>query len=249
VLAELTHYKKEAIMSHAEFDNITRLKLTELFKYKSSQQDVQAIIDRGFVAAEFKEGKALFIGINPSFTSEAKNESYLYDIDRAINEYPKHYKHFSDLLKETKYENDWTYIDLFQFRETNQKNINLFFKSDIQFIVEQLRLSHSIISKINPEIIIVCNTGAANFFGIDMIEKDGKLDSVWFGYDFIFDERYGVDIIKERLSESIIENNDEILTNTAVLFTGTLTYMSRFDKRRLNWQIKSIGNKINMGNT
>jgi len=231
-------------MNHREMDNRVRTKLAELFEYKSDQENVQTIIDRGFVAAEFKEGKALFVGINPSFTSESKNESYLYDIDKAITEYPKHYKNLGDLLLETKYENDWSYIDLFQFRETNQNKIDLFFKNDIQFIVEQLRVSHNIISKINPEIIIVCNSRAANFFGINKVVRDGILDNVWFGYEFIFDERYGIDFIKERLSESIIDKNNEILIKTPVLFTSTLTYMNRFDKRRLNWQLKMIGNRI-----
>lgn len=231
-------------MNPSEIDNITRARLIEIFNYKSTRKEVQAIIDRGFVAAEFKEGKALFVGINPSFPSDAKNESFLYGIDKAVTDYPKHYKHFGDLLKGTKYENDWTYIDLFQFRETNQKSINSFFKEDIQFIVEQLRLSHSIIFKIKPEIIIVCNSAAANFFGIDIVKKDGELDNVWLGYDFIFDETFGVDIIKDRYQESIIDNDDEILDNIPILFTSTLTYMSRFDKRRLTWQIKSIGNKL-----
>ncbi|HUW04697.1 MAG TPA: hypothetical protein VMW01_00410 [Williamwhitmania sp.] len=226
-----------------EIDNLTRTKLTEIFKYKSSQEDVQAIIDRGFVGAEFKKGKALFVGINPSFPSDANNESFLYDIDRAITDYPKHYKSFGDLVVGTRYENNWTYIDLFQFRETNQKKIELFFKNDIQFIVEQLRLSHDIMCKINPEIIVVCNTGAANFFGINKVNENGKFDNVWFGYDFVFDVRYGIHIIKERLAESIIEKKDETLINTPVLFTSALTYMSRFDKQRLNWQLNLIGNR------
>ncbi|RYM34979.1 hypothetical protein ERX46_06285 [Brumimicrobium glaciale] len=225
-------------------DNITQGKLTELFKYKSSSKDVQAIIERGFVAAKFKKGKALFIGINPSFPLGSINESFQYDIDKAIIDYPRHYKAFGELLIGTKYENDWSYIDLFQYRETDQNKINLFFKNDIQFIVEQLKLSHSLISAINPEIIIVCNSRAANFFGIDKFEKDNKHENIWFGYEFIFDEQFGLDIIKDKHSESIIESLNDVLINTPILFTSTLAYMSRFDKRRINWQVKKIGNSI-----
>ncbi len=232
-------------MSYSIFDDKTYAKLSDLFKYKSSHQDLQEIIERGFVASKFKEGKALFVGINPSFMSDAKTESYLYDIDKAVTDYAKHYKGFVDLVQETKYENDWTYIDLFQFRETDQKKINLFVKNDIDFIVDQLRHSHSIIAKLKPEIIIVCNSGASNFFGINKsTQENGKLSNVWFGYDFLFDDRYGVDILKEKISESIINTVDQIGINTPVIFTSTLTYMSRFDKRRLNWQIRTIGNRI-----
>ncbi len=230
-------------MSPKEINKITQKKLTKLFKYKAVQQEVQAIIDRGFVAAEFKKGKALFVGINPSFTAKDKPESYLYNIDQAITDYPKHYKHFKELVKDTKYENDWTYIDLFQFRETNQKKINLFFKQDIQFIVEQLRITHNTIYELKPEIIIVCNSTAANFFGINKTtDTHGKLNNVWLGYEFNFNKEYGIYVIKNRISESIIKDRKKIPINIPVLFTSTLTYMSKFDKERLNWQIQRISN-------
>ncbi|MCG8203234.1 hypothetical protein G1L01_11450 [Tenacibaculum finnmarkense] len=220
-------------------DEIVFAELKRIFSYKSEFKKNSEIIERGFVCSKIKKEKVLFVGINPSFTSDAKVESYQYDIDNAVKEYPRHYAKFTKLIENTDYQNNWTYVDLFQFRETNQKRIVDLIKFDPQFLVSQLRLTHKIICEINPEFIIVCNSGASDFFGINKWKKSNGWQNVWFGYDFEFDENLGIDIIKSKNKESILTSENQLL-GTPVLFTSTLTYMSRFDKRRLNWQINRI---------
>lgn len=220
--------------------------LKHIFSYQSCNNANNEIIKRGFVASKFKKNKALFVGINPSFTSDAKIESYLYDIEDAVKDYPKHYAKFLELIEGTRYINSWTYVDLFQFRETNQKKVIDFIKYDPQFLVQQLRLTYEIICEIDPELIIVCNSGAADFFGINKFKDKGNWQNIWFGFDFEFDEHLGIDVIKGKIDESIITNKMNLLAGKPVLFTSTLTYMSKFDKRRLNWQIKRIAENFKL---
>lgn len=221
-------------------DEIVFAELSKIFSYKSEIHNNSEIINRGFVCSQIKKGKVLFVGINPSYTSDAKVESYQYDIEKAVTEYARHYSKFPNLIENTAFQNSWTYIDLFQFRETNQKKVADFIKNDPQFLVSQLRLTHKIICEINPELIIVCNSGASDFFGINKLENTKGWQNVWFGYDFEFDKNLGVDIIKSKNKNSILQEENEFLFGTPILFTSTLTYMAKFDKRRLNWQINRI---------
>lgn len=214
--------------------------LNQIFSYKSEIEKNSEIIERGFVCSKIKKGKVLFVGINPSFPSGSKIESFQYSIDKAVTEYPRHYSKFPDLIKDTKFSKSWTYIDLFQFRETDQKKVADFAKKDPQFLVSQLRLTHKIICEINPELIIVCNSGASDFFGINKWQNTKGWLNVWYGYDFEFDKDLGVDIIKSTNENSILTQRDNFLIGMPILFTSTLTYMSKFDKRRLNWQINRI---------
>lgn len=221
-------------------DKIVFQELNKIFSYQSSIERNDKIIKRGFVCSQIKKEKVLFVGINPSFPSGSKIESFQYNIDKAVYEYPHHYSKFPDLIKETDFSESWSYIDLFQFRETDQKKVGNFIKSDPQFLVSQLRLTHKIICEINPELIIVCNSGASDFFGINKWENRKGWQNVWFGYDFEFNENFGIDIIKSKNENSILDSEDNFLIGKPILFTSTLTYMAKFDKRRLNWQIKMI---------
>lgn len=221
-------------------DEIVFAELNKIFSYKSGKENNSEIINRGFVCSQIKKGKVLFVGINPSYTSDAKIESYQYDVEKAVKEYARHYSKFPNLIENTAYQNNWTYIDLFQFRETNQKKVADFIKNDPQFLVSQLRLTHKIICEINPELIIVCNSGASDFFGINKWKNTKGWQNVWYGYDFEFDKNLGVDIIKSKNKNSILQEENEFLFGKPILFTSTLTYMAKFDKRRLNWQINRI---------
>lgn len=217
-------------------DNIILEELKKIFSYKLAKEENQTIIDRGFVCSKMKYAKVLFVGMNPSYTKDAKIENYQYNIEEAVKGYPKHYSKFPQLLEGTKYKDNWSYVDMFQFRETSQKRIIDFMKHDPQFLVDQLLLTHKIISQLNPELIVVCNSFAATFFGINRIEDK----HVWYGYDFEFDEEYGIDVIKSKNENSILTKNEGSLIGKQILFTSTLTYKPRFDKRRLQWQIKRL---------
>ncbi len=225
-------------MNNVLTDESIYQELTRIFNYKSKNEENKEIINRGFVCTKIKKGKVLFVGINPSYPSGSKVDSFLYDIDKAVTEYPKHYSKFPNLIKNTKFSESWSYLDLFQFRETNQKKVIGFVRNDPQFLVSQLKLTHKMICEIKPEIIVVCNSEASNFFGINKKKSSEGWQNIWLGYDFEFDKNFGLDFIKSKNEHSILKNENESLIGKPILFTSTLTYMAKFDKRRLNWQIK-----------
>ena len=215
--------------------------LEELFSIKTSNNDVQEIINRGYVCANVEPNEILFIGINPSYIKNDKKESFTYDVKQAVNDYPKHYKHFQKLLSNTKYKKKWSYIDLFYFRETDQKKVDLIIKNEISFIVEQLRLTNKIIKQINPKIIIVANSKANNYFGINKLLKNGEYTNIWYGLEFEFDTNSGLMKVIGIDDNSIVDNsNYEFYKDKLFLFTSTLTYMNKFNKERLSWLINRI---------
>ena len=217
-------------------------KLEKVFKYSSLDNRVQEIIDRGYVASKPENKNILFVGMNPSYISGSVPESYIYDVDKAVKDYPRHYMNFESLISKTRYKDDWTYIDLFFFRETDQKKLELFFKNDIKFIVDQLLVTHEIIKFINPKIIVVANMGAANFFGINKVSlKENLFTNIWFGLNFFFDKVTGMYKVNGIDKNSILQDKDVNNYNDKhFLFTSTLKYMNRFEKERTAWIIDKI---------
>lgn len=214
-------------------------RLENLFTLKSDNLIANEILERGFCYSEFQKKKLLFIGINPSYLSDAQRESHHYCIEDALKGYPKYFAKFKELAKNTKYENDWTYIDLFFFRETDQNKIKYFLEHNIDFIIEQLNITNQIINDVNPELIVVCNSGASNFFGINKKEEN----NIWMGYDFVFDEEFCVEIVTGLNNKSVIRDRN-LTQNTIgkpVLFSSILTYLDVHSKKRLNWIIRKIG--------
>ena len=217
-------------------------KIEKIFNFKSNNEEVNRILSRGFCYSEFQSKKLLFVGINPSYLPDAKIESHHYCVEDALKEYKKYFGKFEELAKGTKYENDWTYIDLFFFRETEQKKIQNLLNNDIDFIVNQLRLTNEIINEINPEIIVVCNSSSSRFFGINKNNDE----NIWLGYNFTFDNEYCAEVITSLDNNSIIEDKNKIenLIGTPVLFSSILTYQDTHSKKRLNWIIKRVGENI-----
>lgn len=221
--------------------------LDRIFEYKSKNEKSLEIINRGYCFAEIEFKKLLFVGINPSYLEGYENNSFSYDSQKAVIEYPRYFKKFTSLIENTVYENLWTYLDIFHFRETNQEKVNHLIDNDLDFIISQLKLTHNIINQLNPEIIIVCNSGASNFFGINKLFdiKKNEETNIWLGYDFEFDEDYGIDIIKGINKNSLVKDLDySNLIGKPILFTSTLTYQDKFNKKRLNWIINRIGKKL-----
>lgn len=217
-------------------------KIQSIFNHKSQNTEVNEIISRGFCYSEFTTKKLLFVGINPSYLNGANKSSHHYCVSDAVTAYKKYFGKFQDLVKGTKYESDWTYIDLFFFRETDQNKIQNIISNDIDFIISQLKLTNEIINEINPEIIVVCNSGSANFFGIN--KKDNQ--NIWLGYDFTFDKDFGIDVITGISEESILAKKPESenIIYTPVLFSSILTYLDVHSKKRLNWIIDKVGCNI-----
>ena len=220
-----------------------KVELDKIFEYQSDTNSNKEIVERGYCYSEFQKKKLLFIGMNPSFVKESIVGSHSYCIADALTGYNRHYGKFQDLVKETKYEDDWTYIDLFYFRETEQVKIQEIIKYDTEFLINQLEITNEIIKEINPELIVVCNSGASNFIGINKTDDE---KNVWLGYDFEFDENFGIEkligINKNSILKNVILSNN--LKGKPFLFSSTLTYLDKFNKKRLNWIIKKVGDNI-----
>ena len=196
-------------------------KIKNLFEnYKSQDPELQKIINRKYVYSQFHTGiKVLFIGLNPSFREkQAKKEEYYKSFD-ATNNNDRYFRRFP-LLVENK--NDWTFLDLLYIRETRQRNIENFYKREPDFIKQQLEISKEIIKKINPEIIVVCDTFARNLLKSNMMN-----------FEFEFDDTIG--------TYRIINNPD--FKDTIVFFSGMLTGQRALDNgsfERLKWHLNKV---------
>ena len=196
-------------------------KIKNLFEsYKSQDPELQEIINRKYVYSQFHTGrKVLFIGLNPSFREkQAKKEEYYKSFD-ATNNNDQYFRRFP-LLVENK--NDWTFLDLLYIRETRQRNIENFYKREPDFIKQQLEISKEIIKKINPEIIVVCDTFARNLLKSNMMN-----------FEFEFDDTRG--------TYRIINNPD--FKDTIVFFSGMLTGQRALDNgsfERLKWHLNKV---------
>jgi hypothetical protein len=196
-------------------------KIKNLFEsYKSQDPELQEIINRKYVYSQFHTGrKVLFIGLNPSFReTQAKKEEYYKSFD-ATNNNDRYFRRFP-LLVENK--NDWTFLDLLYIRETRQRNIENFYKREPDFIKQQLEISKEIIKKINPEIIVVCDTFARDLFKSDTMN-----------FEFEFDDTIG--------TYRIINNPD--FKDTIVFFSGMLTGQRALDNgsfERLKWHLNKV---------
>lgn len=203
--------------------------------------------NRGFVYQydeDEQDCELLFIGMNPSYTvkHELTGENPQYKGHYTRNTERGYFKPFgiihNDLLREcpTTYKN-WTHIDLFVFRETNQKIVERLMKDEMgsSFLFEQLIITRKRIEHIQPKVIVVNNALAREFTGINR-RGDGENEyGVWMGYKFIFDDEFG----------SYRITNDVRLKDTHVLFTSMLSGQRALDlgsRERLVWQIKRILN-------
>ncbi len=137
-----------------------------------------------------------------------------------------YFKKFIEIAEETK--QDWEHLDLFFFRETSQNKTktSIGYKKnnkDIEmndFGSKQLKLSLSIIEKIHPKIIVVCNALASE----------------------ILQDKYKINPNLDEEGFHKIEINNK---KTPILFSGMLTGQRALDNdslERLKWHIRRVLN-------
>ncbi|HZK93580.1 MAG TPA: hypothetical protein VFC67_05185 [Prolixibacteraceae bacterium] len=186
-----------------------------------------------------KKESILFIGINPSFSKRRKaevknNEIEFYSIlPEEINDI-SYFEKFKDVAKYCS-KAEWTHLDLFFMRETNQDIIEELSFKNSDFLQAQLDISFEIINKVTPRIIVVSNSLASEFFGKKKQKHIPYFDKIWLGHDLDFEKNF----------------NDEIGTyqikigerETPIIFCGMLSGQRALDigsLERLKWQIKRI---------
>lgn len=220
-------------------------RLKTLFQFYEMEKNplVQELASRQPVMANIEKAEVLFIGINPSYLESDSKSGYTYAIQQAVVEYAKHYGKFKELATWEGIEQSWTYMDLLAVRETSQNHVMGLINSPagLRFVVEQLIISREIIEYIQPKLIVVCNSAARIFMGIEAKhDTQGKASDVWLGYHFETDQQFGSEVITGLDKEPIGMPFNTSLYGTPCLFTGTLTYADKFNKKRLAWQINRI---------
>ncbi|WP_299665223.1 hypothetical protein [uncultured Polaribacter sp.] len=194
------------------------------------------------------KNKLLFIGINPSFTKGStipekdKNNDigfYSEQLDQSKKDIP-YFEKIKEVANFCKTE--WTHLDLFFLRETNQKIIEKLSLENIEFLNAQLRISFEIIEKSEPKLIIVSNAFASEFFG-KMKAKHHLLNNIWRSFDLFFynDERKNKkSTFNYEIGTYEIELNNKKIP---IIFSGMLSGQRALDigsLERLKWQSKMI---------
>jgi len=195
------------------------------------------------------ENSLLFIGINPSFTKGScipKDEENIHFYQTEINKNDKDIPYFEKIRSVAKYCGiDWTHLDLFFIRETNQKLIEelTYNKLGIDFLNAQLEISFEIIEKSQPKLIIVANALASEFFGKKKENKHRNIDGpIWRGFDLFFDENKSGNksTFNSEIGTYEIKLNNSIVP---IIFSGMLSGQRALDigsLERLKWQAKMI---------
>jgi hypothetical protein len=226
--------------------------LESIFTRASQQNEpISGLASRGYVLASIEKildnknqkQRILFVGINPSFPESEKPGSYTFKPHEVVKLYPQYYNKFQVLSDLCNIPEDWTYIDLLQVRETDQKIVKSLIKepNGANFICDQLRVSMTMMEDLKPDLIVVCNSGARPFFGIERHKKGENEYDIWMGYEFKFNERFGVDVITGLHEKSIKKGlKSTSLIGTPVLFSGILKYTDSSSFKRLAWQMRTI---------
>jgi len=206
--------------------------------------EIKAILNRG-IAFQYDEDESeadvLFLGMNPSFISTQKEESYEWTRERTIGkEYFKPFFNVEESLRnEYNIEIKWTHYDLFVFRETNQSNIKKIFKSNEEgrnFLFQQLEVLKERLVKTQPKIIVASNALIRTFLGMNAkTDSKGIKTGVWLGdwIKFEFDKTKGTYIIQQ----------PNELKGIAIFFTSMLSGQRALDigtRERLVWHIAAV---------
>ena len=183
-----------------------------------------------------KKNAILFIGMNPAFSKKRKEtEIEFYPIlsDEIIDiTYFEKYKKIASYCDNA----DWTHLDLFFLRETNQEIVEKlsYDEKGISFLQAQLDISFEIINKAMPKIIVVSNSLATEFFGKKK-QKHSSFDKIWLGFNLDFEKDFNKEIGTYKIQ---ISGKD-----TPIIFSGMLSGQRALDLgslERLKWQIKRI---------
>jgi hypothetical protein len=220
----------------------------------NENNEVNNILSRGLVCSELQTSKAnqksldiLFLGLNPSYISkDIKTFDSYNPVDK--NTYPKYFKAFHTLVETIGEEVNWTQMDILNIRETKSNEVQKLIKNKIglEAISENLKRTFKQIEMLRPSLVVVCNSKAAKFTGVEAFPENDPKEDIWMGYEFEFDQKLGVHRVIGLHPQSIAQmRNDQNNINTKLkgtpfLFTSTLSYMSKYVKESLAWQIRRV---------
>jgi hypothetical protein len=213
----------------------------EEFKRKFHHKHLNEVLERQFAFSIPERSDVLITGINPSY--HVKDDSLL----RYKYSQIKH-RYFTILRKIVPIEINRasasaSYIDLFNYRNTEQAILSNFHKETplgIDFLTKQLILTQKIIEWIAPQLILIMNKGSWQYWG-----KDGK--HVWMGYELrllddslLFGELHEIIGLKEHPDRITPELKITNLIGTKVYFSKYLKRVSNINLNLIKEEISSI---------
>lgn len=198
------------------------------------------ILARGFCYSRIERNyPILVVGINPSFRQgDPACGEYVrpFDYQDAITNYHDRYYAEIDALFPERWKQEVAYLDLLNYRETEQKVLYDFYKTGqgISFVAENIALNQLFIEQVvRPRLILVKNKGAWDFWG----KNASGNENIWMGYRLELAGTYPCgDLCR---ITGLIEHPDRVnypvlmqtaLLGTSVLFTNHFQYCSA-DKR------------------
>lgn len=218
-----------------------RERLLEIWTKPYIKELPESILKRGFNFSENNDAKDILItGINPSFRigEDEGNTSFNFKIIANETKYDPYWTSLKRMMtnEEINLLNQSAYLDIFYFREKEQKFLTHEILSNthgISFIKDQLILTQHLLEHvIKPKLIIVKNKESTAYWG----KYRGK-GIIWMGYQLEieqntpFGELYkitGLINSPERIAPEI-ENTK--LKNCSILFTSHINQYTRKDKR------------------
>jgi len=257
-LIALVNQNFELAAKYRETERELKEKLEKLWKeYENSfSEDLEKIINRGFCYSNIQnQSDILVTGINPSYrVQDTGNQEFcvFFDYQTKRHEKDRYFKSIDNLFVNEDKEKV-TYIDIFNIKETVQKNTSLFYKESqnkgIRFLSENLAITQTLIEKvIKPKLIIVRNKGSWDFWGLNAEQNNGW-KNVWMGYKFDKIEKFpDSDIGKVRKISGLIDSEQRVdynnlektnLEGTIVLFTNHFQYCKK-EKRPTPELIKEL---------
>lgn len=228
---------------NTDFFHQVNKEIKKIFETKAKEPNSSILMPWFYSASHFKkDAEILFVWMNPAgrecdefryldhkWISEEDIDSIIAQHNWAINWDPKkndwwylkYYWIFTKLFS-----NNWNSIDLFVFRWTNQKELELLLNDNPEdsFFENQYKLCISIINFLNPKIIVFVNAAASKYImnkWYDTTEKEISKDWYW------------------NIPDIVAIKNKEI----PVLFTSMLSWQRALDvstRSMLVWNINRL---------
>ncbi len=191
------------------------------------------------------DSQLFFVGLNPSLLDsekqKLKNEEKntkckFYTLSKNKENECKYYYKFYEVAENVGLE--WGYLDLFYYREKEQKKIVQLLKTPkgTDFLYKQAMATKKLLDRLidsnKPQIFVVTNTITRDLLGKYRKTKEPKDEKDWWlNFDFVWNNDWGTYEYKHR----------------PFFFSGMLAGQGALDKgslERLVWQINMVGKKI-----
>ncbi|MDB9209334.1 hypothetical protein [Odoribacter splanchnicus] len=163
------------------------LQIWNKYKRQMTSEELNTILGRGICYSKIEKAHRILVtGMNPSFRQgDPAREDFVceYEYQGIVEDGKDRYYLAFDKLFPEAYKREVAYMDLLNFRETDQNTVWKFCNDPkgLELVAENLRLSQLFIEQVvRPRLIMVKNRGSWCFWG-----KEAKADeNIWMGYRF-----------------------------------------------------------------